>query len=224
MAKKQSKDSKPKDFNHNPFKALKGLPVSAAEEPSSAKKESPPKSAQPQPKPPARDDLDFLEAMAELGVKGRARSGDKAPVPPPPKSEEPEEDAEALMLEALGHMDVCFIDSFPTADPGKRAHPRRMKLVEKGQTPIDGECDLHGILADEVEQKVAWFLEDARHRGWRTVRIITGAGHRSPDGPVLRPRVEAFLSGETAHPWVVEWGRAPKRLGGDGALIVFLRK
>ena len=30
MAKK--KDAKPKDFNNNPFKALKGLPVSGPEE------------------------------------------------------------------------------------------------------------------------------------------------------------------------------------------------
>jgi len=222
MAKK--KDSKPKDFNHNPFKALKGLPVSGPEE-----KKAPPQQPSAASEPPAakssgRDDLDFLEAMSELGVKGHRKHGVAAPKPAPPKPDEPEEDAEALMLEALGHMDVCFVDSFPEEDPGLRAHPRRMKLVEKGQIRIDGECDLHGLFADEVEQKVSWFLEDARHQGWSTVRIITGAGHSSPDGPVLRPRVEAFLSSEAGHQWAVEWGRAPQRLGGDGALIVFLKK
>ena len=222
MAKKD-KSSKPKDFNNNPFKALKGLPVSAPEEQGASMQCSENKQLSTESKPAARDELDFFEAMAEMGVKSNQKHGVKAPAPPS-RVEEPEEDGEALMLEALGHMDVCFIDTFPEADRGRRAQPRRMKMVEKGQVSIDGECDLHGVYADEVEQKVSWFLEDAIHHGWKVVRIITGAGHSSPEGPVLRPRVEKFLSSEAGHKWIVEWGRAPKRLGGDGALIVFLKK
>ncbi|PLY02640.1 MAG: hypothetical protein C0624_08170 [Desulfuromonas sp.] len=221
---KKNKDSKPKDFNNNPFKSLKGLSVSAPEEKVDPEAKPAPKAEPPHPKGADRDNLDFLEAMAELGVEGERKHGVKAPKLAPVAPEEPEEDAEALMLEALGHMDVCFVDNFPVEDSGQRAHPRRMKQVEKGQVAIDGECDLHGTYADEVEQKVTWFLEDARHRGWKVVRIITGAGHSSVDGPVLRPRVEQFLSSAAGHQWIVEWGRAPKRLGGDGALIVFLRK
>lgn len=223
MAKKH-KESKPKDFNHNPFKALKGLPVSGAEEKPAPKSEPSAKSEPARSKSSGRDDLDFLEAMSELGVTGNTKHSVTAPRPSPPKAAEPEEDGEALMLEALGHMDVCFADSFPEEERGQRAHPRRMKMVEKGQVSIDGECDLHGVFADEVEQKIVWFLEDARHQGWSVVRIITGAGHSSPDGPVLRPRVEKFLSGEQGQRWLIEWGRAPKRFGGDGALIVFLKR
>lgn len=223
MAKKK-KASKTKDFNNNPFKTLKGLPVSGPEEKRAPQQTSTDASVTPKTNRSGRDDLDFLQAMNELGVKGNQKHGVAAPKPAPPKPAEPEEDGEALMLEALGHMDVCFVDSFPEPDPGQRAHPRRMKLVEKGQLTIEGECDLHGVFAEDVEQKVTWFLEDAKHNGWSTVRIITGAGHSSPDGPVLRPRVEKFLSSELGHQWIVEWGRAPKRLGGDGALIVFLKK
>ena len=62
MGKKQ-KDSKPKDFNHNPFKALKGLSVSVPEEKPVAKETPKLQHQSARPKGPVRDELDFLEAM-----------------------------------------------------------------------------------------------------------------------------------------------------------------
>jgi DNA-nicking Smr family endonuclease len=52
--------------------------------------------------------------------------------------------------------------------------------------------------------------------------IITGKGLHSSDGPVLRQAMEKLLNQQREH--VLEWSVAPRRFGGDGALIVFLRQ
>jgi DNA-nicking Smr family endonuclease len=67
------------------------------------------------------------------------------------------------------------------------------------------------------------FLESRQRQGMKTVLIITGRGLRSKNGEsVIRSDIEAYLR-TRAKAWVVEWGRAPKQYGGDGALVVFLR-
>jgi len=55
------------------------------------------------------------------------------------------------------------------------------------------------------------------------VLIVTGRGNRSDGEAVLRTEIERYLAQEAAA-WVTEWGRAPARYGGEGALVVFLRE
>jgi DNA-nicking Smr family endonuclease len=70
--------------------------------------------------------------------------------------------------------------------------------------------------------KVPFFLQDSVYQGFQTVLIITGKGLHSKEGPVLRTAVEKLLSQQKEQ--VLEWGLAPQRYGGSGALVVFLRR
>ncbi len=63
----------------------------------------------------------------------------------------------------------------------------------------EAELDLHRETADSAQQKVEWFLERwARQRPGGVVRIITGKGSRSTEGPVLLPMVRDLLNGALA--------------------------
>jgi len=53
--------------------------------------------------------------------------------------------------------------------------------------------------------------------------LITGWGKSGSGEAVLRGEVVVMLRQE-AREWVSEWAVAPRHLGGDGALVVFLRK
>jgi hypothetical protein len=81
---------------------------------------------------------------------------------------------------------------------------------------VTAQLDLHRLTADEVERLVRNFLETEQRRSGRgaVVRIITGKGLNSPDGPVLLPKVRALLEGPLSR-YVVEW-----RLGDDGGSYV----
>ena len=83
-------------------------------------------------------------------------------------------------------------------------------------------CLAHGLTVDEASAKIKFFLQDATYQGFQTVLVITGKGLHSSDGPVLRRAMEVLLTKNSKQ--VIEWGVAPRRYGGDGALVVFLRR
>jgi len=233
MAKKKStkqKNSTPKEFSSSPFKKLKGL--SALKEPPAL-----PKSVDDQKgsvtgntAAPSNDGVSFADEMGFLGVKplpgktieGAAPKQGRAVQPPVcPENSKEELDRESF-LEALGSMEKTFVDEWSEDEPVKKALPRRMKQIERGQLKPEAELDLHGLTVEEACTKVRFFLQDALYRGCRTVLVITGKGSHSSDGPVMRVAMERLL--ESQRELVLEWGLAPQRYGGRGALFVFLRQ
>jgi dsDNA-specific endonuclease/ATPase MutS2 len=75
--------------------------------------------------------------------------------------------------------------------------------------------DLHTIQPREVKAVVQEYLEQARDRGFRSVRIIHGKGVG-----VQREMVRSILA---KTPFVIDWTDAPPDAGGWGATIVRLK-
>lgn len=205
-------------FNHSPFKTLKGLPVSGGPQQLPA---APPK---PKPADEAVDDHElFVREMAWREVRplqgeNRGRDGKVAPVP----STAPPAGAEAAeFLAAIGRLDKTFRDEVPAVEEPPRARPRRMKQFERGELKPAAELDLHGLTRDEAVARTRAFLVHAARQGWAALVIVTGKGLHSAEGPVLRRAVEQLL--DRSRDVVLEWGEAPRRFGGAGALVVFVR-
>jgi len=66
---------------------------------------------------------------------------------------------------------------------------RRPRLPTRPQA----EIDLHGCIAPEAEAKTLAFLDRARATRLTLVRIITGKGLHSEEGPVLPGLVDQLL-------------------------------
>lgn len=201
----------------NPFGTLKGFRLSG--EP----KERPALPAEPKPVQEPEAEALFRQEMTRLGVAGNRPPTDAGDAEAPPKEEPtaPPVDDRELFLAALGEMDTLFQDATPPPE-GPPAVPRRMKLVRQGKLTPEATLDLHGCDRQQAREKVQNFLANAIWQGKKTVLIITGRGLGSGGEPVLRREVERLL-GEGAGAGVAEWGRAPGRYGGEGALVVFLR-
>ncbi len=220
--KKRSKKSAHDSYITSPFKQLKGFAVSESEEnlPSS------PALATEASVEKART---FSEEMDFLGVDSLGDGDEILDVNPPELSDasddplaEEEPSDEDLFLESLGQLDVRFSDQLPQQTP--LATPRRLKQLKQGRLTPDASLDLHGLQRHQVREKVQHFLQNAAYQQWQTVIIVTGRGLHSPDGvPVLRDEAEKFLAAE-GQPLIAEWGRAPRQYGGEGALVVFLKK
>jgi len=93
--------------------------------------------------------------------------------------------------------------------------------LRRGHWSVQGELDLHGHTTDEAHDALADFLDDARQRGYRCVRVIHGKGLTSPNKePVLKGKVRKWLS----H-WddVLAYSEAPAHSGGGGAVLILLR-
>jgi DNA-nicking Smr family endonuclease len=181
------------------------------------------------PNPPADDLNAFADEMDFLGVRPLPERDPAAHNPDrgSPARSSPagglsrEERDRAAFLEAVGTMSTTFADDWQDAESARQAAPRRIRQVARGLLKPEAELDLHGLTANEAMAKVRFFLQDARHRRLQTLLIITGMGLHSKDGPVLRQALEKIL-GQMPE-LVLEWAVAPRRYGGDGAVVVFLR-
>ncbi len=239
MAQKKSSKQKiplPQNFSSSPFKSLKGLSAFAEQKPQSTANEAQPvksyvESAETGTKKltVSEEQHSFADEMDLLGVEPLSgvviEEADTAKsvseeVPSTPERFRVDNDR-ADFLDAVGSMERTFKDEWPEDESAKQAVPRRMRQMERGQLKPEDELDLHGLTIDEACPKARFFLHDAIYRGFKTVLIITGKGLHSSDGPVLRQAVEKLL--EQQREQVLEWGSAPRRYGGSGALVVFLR-
>lgn len=232
MAKKKSSKQKaqsPQEFSSSPFKSLKGLPAFTEQKPSSEENTTRQEKDVAMKQTVADDQLSFADEMDSMGVQplSGAVVEESAPVKNvaemasrPPKLSREEHDRSAF-LDAIGFIETAFHDEWPEDEPEKQAVPRRMKQLERGQLKPEDKLDLHGLTIEEAYPKVRFFLQDAVYQGFKAVLIITGKGLHSSEGPVLRQAVEKLLAQQREQ--VIEWGVAPRRYGGNGALVVFLR-
>jgi DNA-nicking Smr family endonuclease len=85
---------------------------------------------------------------------------------------------------------------------------------ETVEIPIGDTIDLHSFQPRDVRDVVLTYLEEARARGFRQVRVIHGRGIG-----VQREIVRSLLAGI---PWVVDYADADPGGGGWGATLVSL--
>lgn len=94
--------------------------------------------------------------------------------------------------------------------------------ILRNAPPPQAELDLHGCTAAEAETKTASFIERSRRNFLQTIRVITGKGLHSENGPVLKDTIEALLIGckesRQIHGYV--WGKKDKDK--SGAILVYL--
>jgi len=209
---------------NNPFGSLKGFAVSAGQPPEAVSVKSP----AAEPLPSAAEEVDFDAQMARFGVQrfnteeltGNHDSAGTLP------DVEPESQAvdQDLFLSAMKDLNVPFADHLDHDEPRSPGVPRRMKQLRRGTLVPEATLDLHGVARQDVEAKLTSFIANARYHGRQVLLVITGKGLHSPDGEgVLRSAVEEFLQCGKSD-LVAEWGRAPRQYGGDGAIVVFLRR
>jgi DNA-nicking Smr family endonuclease len=104
--------------------------------------------------------------------------------------------------------------------------------LEKGKIAVEARLDLHGMRQADAHAELKRFLKSAQARGLKHVLVITGKGaeadarsfYEEDARGILRKAVPHWLSGKELSPLVVSFSEAPRRLGGEGALYVRLRR
>lgn len=106
------------------------------------------------------------------------------------------------------------------------------RKLDKGRLALEARLDLHGMRQREAHAALRKFLNWARGKDYRHVLIITGKGsgdeassfYAEEQRGVLRQAVPRWLAGGDLAPLIVSVSEAPRRLGGEGALYVRLRR
>lgn len=105
----------------------------------------------------------------------------------------------------------------------RAGHEGAVAQLARGELPLYGTLDLHGMIVVEAERALFRFIREVRGPARRAVVVVHGKGTHSPGGKsVLR---EALAHGLTSAPLaeaVLGFATARPRDGGAGALYVLL--
>ena len=126
----------------------------------------------------------------------------------------------------------------PVAKPvpaarGEALTRQMARQLEKGKLAVEARLDLHGMRQRDAYAALRRFLKSAQGKGYRHVLVITGKGAPADDSRpfyeggergVLRQAVPHWLSKPDLAHVVISFAEAPRRLGGEGALYVRLRR
>ncbi len=138
------------------------------------------------------------------------------------------DDAEALKrLEDLVHYGKGFnVANTPEymEGTGYHIHPEIARRLHRGEYSIQAYVDLHGLVVEDAEEVFEKFLKWATMTGKTGILVIHGRGFSSPSEPVLKRKVEEWLTRGPWRKWVVAYSSARKCDGGAGATYVLLRK
>jgi DNA-nicking Smr family endonuclease len=100
-----------------------------------------------------------------------------------------------------------------------------------GRLAVEARLDLHGMRQRDAHAALRKFVKWAVAKDYRHVLVITGKGGSAEekksfgeDRGVLRQAVPHWLIHGDLAPLIVSFSEAPRRLGGEGALYVRLRR
>ena len=199
--------------------------------PSPSKKAPPP----PQPKKLSKAELDdaaadalFVRAMGEVD-----RLPDDTRVVTPLQAsvriQEVNEDAEALARLAelvAGGEGIDLADTDEYAEGVARGvDPGLLEPLRRGDFSVQAHVDLHGLAREPAREELEKFLVESRRKGLRCVLVVHGRGLHSKDQiPVLKERMETWLSRGRLSRMVLAFATARPTDGGAGAMYVLLRR
>ncbi|MGA9524436.1 MAG: Smr/MutS family protein [Myxococcaceae bacterium] len=217
---------KPEPFN-NPFKGIQ-----LAKEPPkpAARPVAPPPPTKKAAPSPAEEEAElFLRAV---GSVEQVRKGPAVVPPKPPPRDladrirtEDEEALEQLALLVGGGGNFDLADSSEFIAGSIAGLDRRMTdRLRRGEYPVQGTLDLHGMVRVDAKKALEDFILTSRRAGKRCVLVVHGRGLHSDDQiPVLKESVQVWLSRGRVAREVIAFCSARPQDGGAGAVYVLLR-
>jgi len=110
---------------------------------------------------------------------------------------------------------------------------RSAERLKRGQLPIEGRLDLHGMTQENARAALDHFIGEAYASGKRALLIITGKGLKPREpmhpwdhgaGGVLKAMTPRWLNEAPNRTRVLAITEAQPRHGGSGALYVLIRR
>ncbi|MCB1051095.1 MAG: Smr/MutS family protein [Acidobacteria bacterium] len=159
------------------------------------------------------EDLEFLQAMAQMGLRKSAKKAR-------PKSEpEAETGPDPEFLQAIQSIEVVPNKDAPDRQPDL---PTRKIKVSKKES-VEEVLDLHGLTKEEALVQLTQFCVQNFISASPSGLVITGKGLHSQGGsPILKPAVEQWILTQGKR-YVKAYAEAPRAFGGRGALVLYFR-
>ena len=138
---------------------------------------------------------------------------------------EPEEDVRQCLDNLVKCGEGFIISKTPEymEGTGRDIPPEFAERLHRGDFSIQAHLDLHGMVAEQARDAFENFLNETIRSCKRAVLIIHGRGISSPGEPVLKNKVNEWLTRSHWRKWVIAFTSAQSYDGGAGATYVLLR-
>ncbi|MDG1462098.1 MAG: Smr/MutS family protein [Gammaproteobacteria bacterium] len=171
--------------------------------------------------PPSDDHTLFRQQMGDTTpIKQRTRHQHRSP--PKPIAVMRRRDERAALEESWNDIppdDIADELSETMVYQAPQLNKKAFRELRRGKLAIQDYIDLHGMTVTEAMNELRDFIRHASNNRLRCVRIVTGKGLRSKQGPKIRPKVMKWLQHCDV---VLGYAPAPQHDGGSGALYVLL--
>ncbi|MHB1206280.1 MAG: Smr/MutS family protein [Rhodospirillaceae bacterium] len=101
---------------------------------------------------------------------------------------------------------------------------RTARRLKRGELPVDGRIDLHGLTLDQAHGALASYIRGAHNRGARCVVVVTGKGKGGEGTGKIRRETPHWLNQAALRPLVLAVTEARTHDGGTGAFYVLLKR
>ena len=95
------------------------------------------------------------------------------------------------------------------------------KLIKKGLLRVDSVMDLHGYRLNDARIAFKKFIIMSYNHKHKNILVITGKG--KDNSGVLKKELPSWLSEKEISKYIVSYMSAPKKLGGEGAVLIRLK-
>jgi DNA-nicking Smr family endonuclease len=172
-------------------------------------------------------DAELWERVAKSAEPLAKRKPAPAPQPSKPSAKRPAKKPVPHRAPAMALPKAALVARSEALDRGTA------RKLERGRLAVEARLDLHGMRQRDAHAALRRFLKSAQHKGYRHVLVITGKGaepdprrsfYEEDERGVLRQAVPHWLAAPDLAAVVVSYSEAPRRLGGEGALYVRLRR
>lgn len=103
-------------------------------------------------------------------------------------------------------------------------NPEIARRLHQGDFSMQAYIDLHGMGVEAAQEAFDEFIKDAIINGKRAVLVVHGRGLSSPAMPILKSKVQDWLTRGPWRKWIIAFSSARSCDGGTGATYVLLRK
>lgn len=171
----------------------------------------------------------FLEAMADvtpMACHHPKMTRQPRPLATSLASDGEDQDSISALHNLIRYGEGFIVSQTPeymeSANPG--ATHEVLRRLHGGQYAIQDHVDLHGFSVAEAAPVLERFIRVSIEKGLRAVLVVHGRGLTSPGEPVLKHKVQEWLTRGPLRKWVIALTSARSCDGGAGATYVLLRR
>lgn len=168
-----------------------------------------------------------------IPLKGKPEKKVVEPKPTPPKARAADKN-KTILDDKQTSLSNPYKNNQKNRAPEKsnETDRRTLQRLKRGQLPIEGRLDLHGMTQNQAFDALCSYIPAAYGQGKRCILVITGKGlsktgktHILDQMPgVLRQKTPEWLSQPPLRQFILQTHPAKQSDGGHGALYVLLRR